>query len=354
VKRPPDSCWRLAGAPGADGGGPRRVRPWPLPALSRADVAWANRLARCAEPLGLRLDGRRLRLRLRPPAASPPEGTVVALRLGEAALWLCVTRWLPAGGAGPSLPLAEAAELPAPLQGAVLESALAPFLARLEPLLGQPLQVTGLLPALPADAERRLALWLEDESGARALAEVAGEPPALADLAALLARWPQREPPHLGALRVVLRLVIGEAQLTAAELRGLAVGDAVFLPDAQDYRRGLVSLRLPSDQRLLAERRGDRIMVKGTDETPQEEAPAGAPVDVDELRFRIEFDIGAVTVHLRELKALRPGHVFELERPPGELVTLHSNGQRLGTGELVEVEGRVAVRIVELFGHKDG
>jgi type III secretion protein Q len=73
--------------------------------------------------------------------------------------------------------------------------------------------------------------------------------------------------------------------------------------------------------------------------------PAAA---VDELPLRVVFDLGDIELSLAELKALVPGQVIDLAREPGNAVRVSVNGRRIGAGEIVEIEGRLGVRITEL------
>lgn len=59
-------------------------------------------------------------------------------------------------------------------------------------------------------------------------------------------------------------------------------------------------------------------------------------------------ELGRVTVSAADVVALRPGQVVELSRAPGDPVDLVVDGKRIGRGELVEIEGELGVRILDL------
>ena len=65
------------------------------------------------------------------------------------------------------------------------------------------------------------------------------------------------------------------------------------------------------------------------------------------------FDLGDIELTLAELKALVPGQVIDLAREPGSAVRVTVNGRRIGAGEIVEIEGRLGVRITELTGRNE-
>ena len=71
--------------------------------------------------------------------------------------------------------------------------------------------------------------------------------------------------------------------------------------------------------------------------------------DVDELPVRLVFDIGTKDLTIGELRALAPGFAFDLDRDLTSPVTIRVNGRAIGSGELVEVDSRLGVRITDLF-----
>jgi type III secretion protein Q len=62
------------------------------------------------------------------------------------------------------------------------------------------------------------------------------------------------------------------------------------------------------------------------------------------LRFQVVVDEHEMT--LAEAEQIAPGAVVDLHRDPREPVRLAVNGRVIGTGELVEIEGRLGVRIL--------
>lgn len=71
-------------------------------------------------------------------------------------------------------------------------------------------------------------------------------------------------------------------------------------------------------------------------------------VDVENLPVHMVFVAGEREIPLRELQALAPGYVFDLGQPVDGHVEIRANGRTVGTGELVDVDGRVGVRVLSL------
>ena len=77
--------------------------------------------------------------------------------------------------------------------------------------------------------------------------------------------------------------------------------------------------------------------------------------DASALTLPVDFDIGSTTVSLADLDALRVGTVLALDLPrpdDGLAVTIRVGGTPVGTGDLVRIEDRLAVRITALWGAK--
>jgi len=63
------------------------------------------------------------------------------------------------------------------------------------------------------------------------------------------------------------------------------------------------------------------------------------------LPVRVHVVLTQLEMSLAELNKLKPGSIVELDRDKSESVQLAVNGKIAGTGELVEIEGRLGVRI---------
>ena len=65
-------------------------------------------------------------------------------------------------------------------------------------------------------------------------------------------------------------------------------------------------------------------------------------------RFHIVVDAGHTDLPPEEVAALAPGSVIPLDRKAGQPVEIVANAVTVAFGELVEVRGRVAVRVLSL------
>lgn len=82
-------------------------------------------------------------------------------------------------------------------------------------------------------------------------------------------------------------------------------------------------------------------------EDPEPGAAPDAGIDVHGLPVRLVFVAGETEVAVRDLQRLAPGYVFDLRQPVDRHVEVRANGRTVARGELVEVDGRVGVRVLE-------
>jgi flagellar motor switch/type III secretory pathway protein FliN len=77
-----------------------------------------------------------------------------------------------------------------------------------------------------------------------------------------------------------------------------------------------------------------------------------AGISVDALRLTIDFDIGRKSVPLAALSQWQNGTIVDLEPPAladGVAVTIRCNGDVVGTGDLVRIDDRIAVRVTRFL-----
>jgi type III secretion system YscQ/HrcQ family protein len=59
--------------------------------------------------------------------------------------------------------------------------------------------------------------------------------------------------------------------------------------------------------------------------------------------------LGKKVISIKEILSLKKGQVLELNRFPNEAVDLVANGKLMAKGELVEIDGKLGVRIIKIF-----
>lgn len=73
-----------------------------------------------------------------------------------------------------------------------------------------------------------------------------------------------------------------------------------------------------------------------------------------EVSMVVTVELGRRSMSMREVLALRPGAVVELDRPAGSAVDLLVNGTLFARGEVVVVDDELGLRISEIVGPESG
>jgi type III secretion protein Q len=70
--------------------------------------------------------------------------------------------------------------------------------------------------------------------------------------------------------------------------------------------------------------------------------------DLASLKIRVAFQAGQIEMTAGELQELAPGALILVDRSPDDMFDIIANGKRIGTGELVKVGDKLAVRVTKL------
>ena len=168
---------------------------------------------------------------------------------------------------------------------------------------------------------------------------------------------------RMGDARIAMPLVVGASRASRAELASLARGDA-FVPTKLAIRVledgsivGPVSIEAPRSERgLSADLAEDgRLVVRGLLECHPWESERAMPSEpnrtattevLEDAPVVVRVELGTVEMSAREWAALGAGDVVALGRRLGDPAILRVGGVELARGELVQVDGEYAVRIL--------
>jgi type III secretion protein Q len=285
------------------------------------------------------------------------EGAAVSLFLDDVAGQQLLQRWFPD---------IEVWALPDPVRAALVDVALGDAVTRLQAATGWSVVVRSLnAGGAPAVAGRRVDFALRDPSGGLGLlGHLVLDDESLARLAGLVARVaPRPDETRCDAVPLLVRIELGWTRLPVASLRALRPRDLIVLDSCAVADDGLLTLRLGPRLGLRGRLEASGFvfhnfasdMMAETEEGVAPTDSGGAsPGSLDGLEIKLTFDVGERLMTLGELKATAPGQVFDLGRDVRRAVSIRANGQAIGTGELVQVDDRIAVRVLTLFGGKDG
>lgn len=158
---------------------------------------------------------------------------------------------------------------------------------------------------------------------------------------------------RLGDVSLTVPVIAATAWAPAREVSALRVGDVWMPGGLSPSCTAVVLAGAHLDRGIAATLDGDRGLVIGnaieelgmtTDESDTIlESALDAPVVV-----RVE--LGAVEMPAREWAALKSGDVVRFPKRVGAPVTLRAGSVALATGELVDVDGEIGVRVTALLG----
>ncbi len=249
--------------------------------------------------------------------------------------------------------------LPHALQQAALEAAIDQVLRAVAPLESIPplrIQQDQIAMTLPNVWTFSARSW---PAGELALMVLEADDLGLMLLARLLKQLNPVVSPCIdeASLPVRLRAQLGLAVLPLGELRSLASADVILLDEYWVDAQGELWLCTDSGYavRVCAEQSSYRVtqgwttLMKTDAPMPlEQDGPAGATT-FDDLPVTLSFDLGDRVLSLAELRQLQPGAVFDLQRPLQDgPVMIRANGALLGTGSLVDIDGRIGVCIASL------
>ena len=220
--------------------------------------------------------------------------------------------------------------LPEPLQLALIER------------LGQPLggltcsALTRPESNVQTD-EPALQLLLQREAASLALWLPQPEP--------LLSKLPPRPRQQRLPLPLTLSLQWGEMGLTMDELATLAIGDVLLPPPHPQLGQQLL---ICVEGRPFAYCQPHQQHLELTAMHNAEPADPFGPTELDQLPIQVSFEVGRQTLDWHTLTSLQPGALIDLGTPLDGEVRIISNGHSLGVGRLVEIQGRLGVRVERL------
>jgi flagellar motor switch protein FliN len=67
------------------------------------------------------------------------------------------------------------------------------------------------------------------------------------------------------------------------------------------------------------------------------------------VSLRVSVEVGAASIKLADLLHWAEGSVIELDRQVSDLLDIFANGTLIAKGEIVTIEGRYGIRIIEVI-----
>lgn len=156
----------------------------------------------------------------------------------------------------------------------------------------------------------------------------------------------------------------GRARLSVEEFRSIEKGDIIIMePGSLDEtivyvtEKPMLRARLDKGKCIVVSAIARNEMEERdirTEETDSEDLGDKAleePLikNSDDLPVDIRFQLGRQLITLAELRSIKPGYVFETALNVEKPVTIIANGVKVGIGEIVDISGKIGVRVTEFL-----
>ncbi len=242
--------------------------------------------------------------------------------------------------------------LPLDLRAELLETALDPLLSTIVAKLGVKIKVLNFLKIKPSDINSFSVVFKITENQSRPIDAVLVMNTKLQPvIEALIGRWPSFYYLHEWRNQVTpLFFEVGTITLSIAELQQIEAADVMMAESAENIKNNELCIRLVSNQRFKARVYKSTVTIESGVREMSDENRNDNIATMGDLPVKLSFDIGEITLPFHQVETLTSGYVINLNEPFGEIVKIRSQNRVLGTGELVDINGKVGVRIMTLFG----
>jgi type III secretion protein Q len=152
-----------------------------------------------------------------------------------------------------------------------------------------------------------------------------------------------------GSVTWAFQVSAGTLTLTMDEVRQLETGDVVIFDSKpqilfpNNFKRGW---NISFDEGNFSTAKLDKSFEGETivgDQVPNKEM--AERLDLSSLPVLLHVIVGEKELTLSEIHGLAPGTILDLKRDLSNVVRLALNGKIVGQGQLVEIDGKLAVRI---------
>ena len=325
-------------------------RPLRLATVSRDTLSHRNVLCRKREPLQAGWLNQEWSFDVGPARPAAPSDCYLECDWGGARVLIGIGRAPLEMLAGVAMPGDVPAQWPMPVLLAALEFAATELAEAIEGATRKSLRIVGVAqrPAAKGFETYGWRAWTPDH-------EVGGEL-LLDDTACRFMAAALRDQPAVqfdagwDALPVRLRLTVGWVDLSASALRAIARRDVVLLDECLLSQDNRLVLQLGPRLGVLCGLEACALQVlEGVQEimADVDDTLAATSGLMDDVPVRLTFDLGEREISLGDLRTLQPGYLFNLGRDPRSTVTIRANGRLIGDGELVDIEGRVGVSVLQ-------
>ncbi len=276
-------------------------------------------------------------------------GLLIEIEGVSAALWL--SSWPLIDRIREYITESKIKNLPLELRAELLEAALEPLLSSISAQLDIKINVLNFFKIKPNDInDFSIAFKITENEKNNIDAILVLNKKLKPIVEKLINKWPTfYYTPDWNNHVTTVWLEVGVMTLPVSDLEEIEVADVIMMDTSESIINQDIHLRLISGERFKASINDEKITVKsGVIKMSNDNENDVA--NVGDLPVKLTFDIGDLELPFHEIESLTSGYIINLEKPFAEVVKIRSQNRVIGTGELVDIKGKVGVRIISLFG----
>lgn len=341
------------------------LNPLRLPKQAVHAVRLNNLLLNKTVGYGFQVDeGKVFRFRMTPGDISTQSICPISLtlELGNTTAGLWLTSWPLQERISQFVPDNMLPKLPENLSISVVENALGLLLREAEQGLGLKLGIQSMsaglqsqLYSMPFGFEMQIMSTVDNSVLYQGTGLLLLDPQLYPHVQERLRFWPSDSNPDWEEHHTPLRLEISRSVLTMQEVNQLQASDLILLEDTRFHQHGMVKLCIDSGYYCEASftSREKTALTINSEWRPMSDNEQKQNIEhISQVPVQLSFDLGQKTLSFNEVRQLRPGYILELGMTLPEIVQIRSQNRLIGSGELIEINGRVGIRILNLFSKK--
>ena len=344
--------------------------------INSLELEWNNKVILCSSTVDCQLGDTSFKLKIRLQSKKKPSKIMhcIKLKMGKTFFWLTLNQWPQSIKTSQLDIFSLIGSTSKGIRNLAVEIILTPVIKWLEKENKVNITVVDYVKKKP-DFRNRLAFsfYYEEAENSWCTGKIAIGEGLRQPFYTLLEYWPKVQKKRIDSLRLNTQLMIGSTLITVAELNTVEVGDIVFLDQNIYSEEGLmwahflpnilIILKKGSQTMADEDSNAHNVTVEAVTEGDMPDQSQGGNsgnqqsaenLVVENLEIKLDFDLGGISLSLAQIKQLAPGYIFSIGRPLERAVNISSNGQRLASGELVDIDGIVGVRVKKLFKKNNG
>ncbi|MEW4486703.1 FliM/FliN family flagellar motor switch protein [Thalassoglobus sp. JC818] len=246
-------------------------------------------------------------------------------------------------------------DLPEEFASTLLDSTLGELLESLSSKFGDDLEITTVEIGTSLPATENTIPFELSSSAARTFGSIHCSKEWCSRIQKALATINHSASNDINALEIVELIDLGSAKLRIDELTSVEPGDVVLFDESDLLEDGCVTAQFGQTGQLRLQVDDSDLVFDRWSPFTQSHCQQGdevPPTVAGDLRVDLQASCGRVNISLSELSTLEEGTPIRSCGTNAKTVELKSSNQTVGTGELIQIDEQLGVRIVEFSSNR--